>query len=299
MIEHQFALENATVDPIRLTGAMAMKTCCSNVGDLPEEIPAGGSASIPIQFRPGQQAGKRRVEFLVMAEAGGVSLVYELALHVNLLPDLQVLEDANQSLVTYEGRSATERLDVLFRHRDDSGLAAPSSVEAIAPLSAAFVGEPRETPEQDGVTAVRKTIEVALPASGSTGFHAGTLVFHWPDGSEREIELSWRVRSSVEVQPSTLILDRRDRPGRKAITIVSRDGSFRIVGVDNPFSPEPVDLPEGAAASHSVSLVLDAATPREGDEVITIETDHPDHPILTVGVFDLAGVNEEGHDEAR
>jgi len=301
-IHHEFVVRNPLDDELLITNALARKPCCSQVGSVPESIPPKAAILVPVLFRPAEQSGRRRVQYQLVAESEDATLQYLLSLHVNLVPEFQVQSIENGSFSTIVGRTTVCRFAIDFHSLGhDEEAFAPDRVEAVPPLAAVFVGNDDIVSKEGGVVAVRKTIEVELPAVESTGFRSGTLVFHGPGERKRELEIRWNARASLDVQPTMLLFRGAERPNAPTIFLQSNTEPFRILAVANPFGETRVAQTEEPKKLHVLPIALDRPPGPNDSQSIVIETDHPDHPNVTIGVMDLSQ-NEPpggGHDEGE
>ena len=183
-LRHEFAFSNPGDRPIHLLGATALTPCCSAIGPLPESIPPGGTAKLPMVFEPGVQGGRKRVEFVVRTDdPGRPDRVFAAVASLIASIDIEVLKDSDRSLLI--GQGGDQRYTVTCRRLGARGLAMPDDVEATPPLDARFDGPTREHRGAGDLIETRRDVIVRIPATAEVGAHRGELRLHWSEGPTR------------------------------------------------------------------------------------------------------------------
>lgn len=314
-IRHAFRIENPTDRPWKVVGAEALTPCCSAIGALPESIPPGGSAEVPVLFKPGHQNGRKRVEFVVRTDDPDRPL-HRFALVASLISELEVVPyDDNPATLPLNapGRHRytilTRRVPTALTHliprqargggnahpstdsppRTDEGRRAPTDLTVTPPLTGRFLGPPTERLLDDGTLESAREFEVELPPSAEVGARRGEVILTWADGRDRTHLIAWQVTPRLRASPSGLVLRPKGsgEVERVTITIRSDDHPFRITDISGPVlrSPSPA-LPSEPRRVHTLELVLgSAAIGVDGIKDISLSTDHPDQPQVVVSVL--------------
>ena len=284
-IRHEFTLTNPTDRPVRLLRATAFTPCCSAVGPLPRSIPPGGTVKVPVVYRPGLQSGPRRVAFSV--ETDGLNRpAHWLALTARLFPEWAIIpSDENpRSFPLGSGGKFTFR--IVCRARGGEGLTLPTTIEAAEPLQLAPPGATRVTEQEGGLDETDRTIEVLVPPGAAIGLNRGVLSFRWSDGRTSNHEVVWEVIPRLQAFPSVLVFKSTDVPTTASVRVVSDGRPFRILKVTGALLGDGLAIPAGSSRRHGLLLPIEPSRTTgsaQGDD-ITITTDHPDQPVVTVGV---------------
>jgi hypothetical protein len=225
--------------------------------------------------------------------------VWSFALRANLVPAWQVesLGVARQSLLL--GQSGEQTLRITARRKSDRGRGLPQSVSATPPLTAVFKGEPSESIGAGGLTEATQDVVVKIPSGKNAGPGRGDIFFQWADNRIETNTIGWEVRPRLKVSPSGLVLGANAQPTSKKVVVTSDGRPFRLKRVRGPALAEHAEVPQGTAIVHELSLLVGtSSSPLAGATDITIETDHPDQPIVSVSVLVVpsAPVHAEGRD---
>ncbi len=68
-LRHTFVLANPWDRDVRILQASALSPCCSTIDPTATMIPRHSNLPVPVTFRPGFQAGRRRIDFLIATDA--------------------------------------------------------------------------------------------------------------------------------------------------------------------------------------------------------------------------------------
>jgi len=294
ILRHRFEFTNSTKRAIRLTGATATTPCCSQMGPIPEgPIAPGGLCAIPVALKAvAEQRDKRLVGFLIQTDSKDRPAV-TYALRATLYPAWETHLLAESSRTLPIGRAGHQVVRITCARVAGEGDTPPTQVAINPPLTARFLGEPREQPESDGVTMIARDVEIALPSSSEIGTRQGTVLFRWPDGRTREQIVLWEVVSPLRASPSRLILRKAERDVSHTVVIRSFDDRpFRIRGVEPGDFVSRCQFSHEAGSTQTVKLQIDPdRAAREKDAEIVIRTDRGDQPAVSLRIVILpAGV---------
>jgi hypothetical protein len=286
-LRHEYTLRNPGDTPLRILGAEALTPCCSAVekDKLPEAVPPGGEAKVPVVFRPGHQSGRKQVQFAVKIgdERNPVRL---FTLRASLLSEIEIelLPGSATSLLL--GQSGKQSLRVTCRRIGDDGRAAPESVKASPGLSASFMGDVQEQAHPDGLIEATRELEVTLPAAQETGFNAAEVILTWADGCTRPQRVNWRVRPCIEAIPSALLLKPTAKRESHAIRLWSVDKPFRVLAVSGGMLAERCTVPGEARGTHELLISVGRSVSVAGEaKDLVIHTDHPRQSIVILSVL--------------
>ena len=281
-LDHAFVFENGTDRPVRLLGAEALTPCCSAVGPIPESVPPGGSAAIPVQLRVGLASGLKDVKFVLQTDDPAHPLRW-MALHADLLAEFEMIEDpANKDRLKL-GETARNSYR-LIRRQDSEAEGGPPSRISIEPASFALIPtDPGESRTDCGILESSNRYAMDLTAD-SLGLKQVSARFQWPDGREWTHSISWTVEPLLIATPPGLSLT-RSAP-RKAVQIQSTDRPFRILAIRGEGCHVDLALPSRASSHHILTFEIDPDTEPSGAiGEIVVETDHPDQPRVLLGSF--------------
>ena len=278
-LHHKFVLRNPTSSRIRVLNATPMTPCCSAVGPIPEFIPPGGTATVPASLKPGFEAGRKRVRFVVKTDEPQRPILV-LALTAAVATEIDITgEDARPSLLM--GRSGNRTLRVTCRRIGDVGRRAPESVKATGPITASFAGSLETRGAPGGLIEETRVLSVAFPASSEPQAKHAEIRLRWADGFEKSHVIAWRVDPHIRAVPPGFVLNPGSEHVTKTLHLRSADRPFRIIKITGPSLAEnPNTAPSDSSTSHKVSLILNAAGAGASD--IQFITDHPDQPAVTV-----------------
>ena len=232
-IRHEFHLSNPTDRPVRLTGGFASTPCCSEIGPLPAVVPPGGSAIVPVFFRPGNQSGNKRVEFTVTTDRP-VTPKIELSLTVPLMAGWEVASVGEAIRTVRMGSTTTQTFRVTCRSKGADGQGAPSEVRIAGPFSCGFTTDLQRQEKGDGIIEESRDVEVSLADTTKAGHRSAELVFAWPDGATKAWPVHWEVIPHVRVAPATLIVASDRSPSVATIEVASEGPPIRILRVTGP-----------------------------------------------------------------
>ena len=293
-LEHRFKLANPGPRPLRLLKSEASTPCCSEIGPLPELIPPGGSAEIPVLFRPGFGTGPKRVGFAVATDRQSEPVI-SFSLAATFLSALEVEFDDPQSVTLPCGQPGKREILVTCRRKGSLGFGAPTSLGTYPPLPARFLSEPSESRQGD-VFEVRRRAEIVLPASSEPGLKKVELRLGWggpgPDDSR---PLIWTVSPVLLATPPAIVLsDKASEDTSREIVVRATTGEFRVLAVRGKALAPGLRLPEGKAAVHRLKLTFDRSVVGISD--IRVTTDHPDQPVVKFGVLVPSSSKTSGDD---
>ena len=137
-------------------------------------IPAGGSAEVVVQLRPGsQESGLKRVGFVIPTDREAEGAI-GLTLAATRVSSLQV-EFAEDATSLAAGKAGSLKGRVTCRSQGAAGLDAPSSVLILPPATVQFLGPESETPLADGIRQTVREFEVQFPPSREPGTKTADL----------------------------------------------------------------------------------------------------------------------------
>jgi hypothetical protein len=292
-LRHEFSLRNPGDTPLRILGAEALTPCCSAVDKdkLPEAVPPGGEAKVPVVFRPGHQSGRKQVQFAVKTddESNPVRL---FSLRASLLSQLEVELLPRSDTTLLLGQSGKQRLRVTCRRIGDGGLAAPESVKASPGLSASFTGDVQEQAHPDGLIETTRELEVSLPLANETGWKAADVILRWPSRMERGQRVSWQVKPCIEAFPAGIVLKESNEAHEQTIRLISNDRPFRVLEVDGAKILEEKS-PGSTALVHELLIEIDGAKyPDNRAKNLLFHTDHSQQPSVQLPLLRLGGARD-------
>ena len=290
-ISHVFRLDNPTSRPIRILQARARDPGCSSIDHVPETIPPKGHAELKVSVRAEREPLIKRLVFLVETDCAQGPL-WTLDLDVEFMAEVQIvprIED-EMGMPLPMDTEGSQRFSVLCRRRGDEGLGPPIAVESSEPIQARFLGPATVRTEDGEWIESTRIVEVTLPASSQGGTHRGAFELRWPDGRTSVQPLRWDVRPSLYFSsPGEFRLRTGDPQQILDVSLQSDDHPFRILRVEGEMLAGPVDgVPsERTRSSQRLQLPIDASrlgVGRATTSEITITTDHPRQPSITMSV---------------
>lgn len=285
LLQHKFVLENPTDRPIRLEASAALTPCCSTIGPAPETIPAHGSIQVPVSFRPGRQADRKRVEFLIRTDEE-LSPIWRVAVVASVVHELATRVERESDLELPVGRTGRQIPTIACRRLGDAGRGEPVSVQAFESLAAGFVGSAETLKLPGGIIETTRRVEVTLPASSRDGNSRGQVTFRWENGQSWDCPVTWRVRPLISALPAGISL----KPGGQSswtVLLRATDRPFRVCGVDGPACLDSWERTSAETATlHTVILRFDPDKARPGEVAnIRFLTDEPDQTEVLVSVL--------------
>lgn len=282
-LRHEFVLKNPTDRPIALRGMESRTPCCSSIGPpSATRIPAGGSVTVPVEFRIAPGTGRKRVEFVVATDYGPKA-TWGLAVEADLYGEIDVGTAAPVTLSP--GRSGVVLLDVTCHRLAGEGRGPPESAAVEAPLTATMSVWPDDgVPAVPGLERSSRRIEVGVPGALEPGRKVANVVLRWADGGERRVPITWTVTPTVRVSPEAVTIRAGDPPAARTF-LVRADRAIRVLGIEGPaLACAPAELTGPRAMQR---LEVELAAPAAGASDLKITTDHPDQPAATVSVLVL------------
>ncbi len=283
-IHHEFRLRNSTDRPIRLVNAVVTTPCCSSIGPIPKSIPAHGEAGVPVEFRPGFQSGRKRLQFVAATDREDCRRI-EMSLTADLRPSWEVAPIGEPSLRVVVGSPSIHSYRIITRQKDAGGLPPPSGLDVGAPFTARFVGEPAERRLPGEIVEAERTIQVESPAIQEPGVASADLRLTWTGGTSHTHPIRWEITPLVRVAPLTLVVRSGESAHRASVTIHSVDRPIRILGVSGSVLAKPVEPTRDSALVHRLDLTIDAARGREDGSEVEVMTDHPAQSRLKLKVL--------------
>lgn len=271
-LRHVFVLRNPGNAPLLISGAHA--SCGCTVAALKSKsIAPGGTGEIDATFDTHNRVGPSRTTITVDSNAAGQANVM-LTLTANV-ERLLALESGYLRVATEYGVPHAEKvwltgkllnaatpkvLKLESQRRADS----PVDVDKDPILNALSV-HPIE--EQAG-GAVKKGLELALKGDKVTsGSGKVTLATGLPKPENLELNLTWAVTSTLQVEPDSLRFDAGQQGQERVLRVGSKKPNFRLLRVrvlDGPFSAA-IERPESSAV-FKVKVTWKGSTPGKHGE---------------------------------
>ncbi len=284
-LRHEFPLANRSDRPLRIRGAKVNVPCCSSVGKLPETVPPGGVATIPVFFKAGHAAERKRVSFDIGTDSPSRP-VRTLTLTAEFFPDWEVEEIGPSSGALGIGQASKRRLKITCRRKGGEGRRLAPEVTSSPNLRIGPTAEEGEFEGSNGVIEATKEFEVVLAGQAVPGPQLGTIAFRWPDGSMKSHEVRWEVNPSLRLSPPAFALPASDQSSTIAVVIRSDGRPFRVIAASGSLLNGAPRLPDDAKQVHHLALNLDTTkTAPDGKNEVKVVTDHPDQPTLVLPVL--------------
>jgi hypothetical protein len=284
-LEHRFTLSNPTGRAIRLARATSSTPCCSAISPLPRSVPAGGRVQVPIVLRTRNRTGPLRVIFEVESDSPD-RIVWRFIVSARLIPSWEIRASEECIATLPLGQAGNQIYRVCCRRKGAEGCGPPERLKADAPLKADFTGPVAETRFPDGIIETTRDVVVTLPKSLKAGSQRHELFFHWANGETQRQIISWEVAPCVTVTPMGFVLRPSKEPFALALTVSSEERPIRILEVSGPLLAKAFKCPSDAKRVHLLCPLvdtskIDAMTVPD----ISITTDHPDQPVVSVPVL--------------
>lgn len=171
-LRHEFALANNSDRPLHLLQAETSTPCCSAIGPLSDVIPAHGVVKVAAIFKPGFQAGRRRVEFTIRTDRPDRPFL-SLALLATLTSEFEVRHLDGSDASVPMGRTGRQLFAVVCRRIGDQGRGVPENLVASEPIIASFVGPIEETRHPHGLIEATRTVQAICPPRRRRARNAG------------------------------------------------------------------------------------------------------------------------------
>ena len=298
-LTHTFTLENPTKTTVRLLKAVALKPCCSAVGAIQDSIPPGGSAQVPVRYKPGYQGGLDHVSFEVETDSATWP-VLRLSLTARLYLDWEIQPVATESYSVPIGRMGQQTLRVTCRRGREEGLALPDEVVTAKPLSAHWSEEVVRTEPSDGLVEASRELRLTLPASATTGPQRGELSFQWASGLKKLYTVGWMVSPLIRASPPGLVLEQADGDASRTVRLVSAKRPFRVKSVTCPLLAKGVELPSEPRREHLLRIDLSTRKLAPGKvSSLEIRTDDPDQPQLVLSILVVPPTEQDSSHESK
>ncbi len=283
VLEHRFRIENPSPNPLRLVKAEAYTPCCSAVGKLPDAIPANGSAEVAVQFRPGYEAGSKRVEFAIRTDRETSPLI-GLSISAMMTSALEVESTDKGGIELPCGKPGTRKLTVTCRRKEKEGLDAPTSLITAEPLKARFLGEIRQE-IRDGIVETKREIEIDLPAANEPGIKSADLIIRWgKSGRDDRRPIVWVVKPALKATPTAIILEAGTTGlSIQEVIVESTGAEFRVLAVRGKALGIGFQPPIEKAQMHRLKIPIDPSAIGISD--LNIVIDHPDQATIKVSIL--------------
>jgi hypothetical protein len=283
-LRHEFTVENTSDRPLRFLAARALTPCCSAIGPLPDSIPPGGAAALPVSLKVGNRAERKQVRFEV-GVATDVECLQSYDLAAEILPEVEfhAVEGPPELSIHQGGRQVFR---IVSRKIGAEGRGVATAVEASPPSLARFLGEPTLRKLAGGVTEAVQVVEVTAEGSEVVGDRRDLVKVRWDGAVVEPYPVVWRIRPRVVAVPAGLILDDVGPGVTRSILLKATDRPFRVLGVKNPLARDrPGTWRSEPATTHRVEFDFDRDEAPSGVSTLTITTDHPDQPEIALSVF--------------
>ncbi len=293
-LRHEFAFPNRSAVPIRILKLDALTPCCSDV-EMPAgaAIEPGGTGKVSVSFRPGWQSGRKRVEFRAVTDS---VLVPDLlfALDVVLVPEWEIQSVETSGRQIPVGGAATQTFRVISRRAAPGGRPSPDRLSSSPAVEARFLGPPQDRARADGIHESVREIEVAIRPVRDVGLHEEQVAIVWPDGDRKSFLVAYETTARLRISPASYVLSRSEGATTRSAVLTSTDRPFRVLRARGAMLQGPGSIPTRAELRHVVTLAIDpgrASGPGVSD--VTIETDHPDQPEITLSLVVTPGPGKD------
>ncbi len=288
ILKHDFELVNRLDHPIRVVSATALTPCCSAVGAISKEaIGPGQSLVIPVSLKavPITKPERKRVQFVIESD-DREHATFQYVLSASFYPEFEI-RPLGGPRVLRSGKPGRWEFEAVARRVGAGEAILPDRVKAESPLIARFSGESRRQADPDGLVAVTRTIEILAPASTELGSHVTSVVFQGGADGERRHLIVWSVEPALRVTPKSLVLKRDERGVSQTLVVHSADRPIRILGVEPADLLSRVEFGKDPKTAQSIRLTVDRDRARDREFTLTIRTDHPDQPTLSLRIMFL------------
>lgn len=286
-LSHRFQVENGGDHDLRLTGALAMSPCCSSIGPLPQgPIRPGAVASVPVTFRTGGESGNRRLEFFIQTDSPNTPTI-PLILTAACFDDWDITPVEGGRFTLKPGQAGRRTYEVISRRRDVEGTL-PRLVNFDPAIRPVLDQGGLEKITAQGFVEVARRLVVYLPAMTGPGLKRAQVGVEAGNAGVRTFDVELSVTPCLTAVPSGLVIERGAGPAARTIVLRSDERPFRLVGMSGPHLAGGVALPTKSAIQHRIDLRFEVGGARDREAfTVAIETDHPDQPVVNVGVLVL------------
>ncbi len=263
-------------------------TCGCTVADYDKEIAPGETGAIRAKLDTARFNGPISKSILVLTNDPETTTM-TLVMKADVQPIVEVLPRPLIRLNAIQGEPATERLVVVSSRLEDFEV---TGVTPSVPYLETSVRKLAKDERVDGKADDQYEVRVSLKESAPVGPLNATLKIE-TDSSEAksiEVKLFGVVRALIHVTPSEVrfgSVEAKVKPGRNIIVVNNRaDRPMQVtaVDVDNPaFEAAMYSIQDGKRYQITVTVNGDAE-PGAQEGTLSITTDDPERPVLTVPV---------------
>jgi hypothetical protein len=287
VIRHSFPIRNDGPGPMRVLSASAQQPCCTSILDVPHAIRPGESDDLEVEFRPGVNAGLRRVDFVVRTDRQPSSAgVFSLA--ANLLPEFEARETEFSTGRLALGEELTRSFVITARRHEGRGTGRPVGLSCPAGVTAEFGDEIKQQEAKAGWLVFTRPLDVRIGPARELGLQAAGVRVFFEDASSREIPIRWEVVPRITALPAAIIIP----AGAPALTscsvqVVSPRAAIRVIGW-RPQRGVSLETPLPTEPDRHQALNLRIYTEEVGASGpfdVVFNTDDPWQPELVVSVF--------------
>jgi hypothetical protein len=280
-LRHEFSIANESDRPLRVLKAATSMPCCSGVGRLPKVIPPGGRSIVPVIIKTENKAGLLQIACRIETDSP-TAPVRRFSVSVQLIPVWEVSAESGPVRVLPIGRPGKFTYRISCRRMGPDGTGLPDTVTTSGPIRVTLAEPAAESTRTRGVIETTRELDTELKPSPRAGFQRGEIVFRWADGRTRTQFVGWEVTPHIRVTPPGLVLSQSKSPIHCRLAVTSDDRPIRIIKVAGPFS-SPFTAPSQSRLTHSLLIEADPSRVGPGGLTdITITTDHPDQPSVSV-----------------
>ena len=295
VIETNFTIQNEGSGTLQIKAVRP--TCGCTVADYDKEIPAGGSGKIHATVDTKAFRGPITKSILVYTNDPETPTT-RLVIKAEVVPYVEVLPRPLVRFSATAGQPLDKKVTVVGREGQEFEI---TGVESSVPyLTASFRKlEGEELLEGRGPSQYEVMIHLGPDAPVGPVSAEVTVKTTHPKAASVPVRVFGVVRAQVQVTPAQLqfgAVDPADSPGRNVMVINNRSErklEVKEATIDDPaFAVEVRPLAEGRRYQVTVVVERDAK-PGPHAATLTIVTDDPDHPRITVPV--AANVRPRGN----
>ena len=292
-LPHVYTIANRSDSPWRLVRAVNQKSCCGDVEFTPTVLQPGESAELLVTLRLGKTFGTVLHRATVETDDSRAPAL-EFITTAEVYPAVRFEELATEGghRPTFPGDSARRVIRAVSYGTSEIGPLDLDDASIIATSPAAWLAPSRIQERAAGLLERSREIELTWMAEGEPGVRDEVLRLVAESGEPiAQHPLTWEVAAAIQATPASLLFTSGSTKSMK-LMLRSQDGQgFRITGIDSG----PLDLSTAIASPETALLHLVTMSPNAttGPEAqagrVTIQTDHPAEPTVTLPVFIPAG----------
>lgn len=263
-------------------------TCGCTVADYDKEIAPGATGGIRATLDTERFSGPISKSILVLTNDPATTTM-TLVMKANVQPFVEVLPRPLIRLNAIQGENVTEKVVVVSSRLKGFEV---TKVTSNVPYLSTDVRKLDEAERVEGKTEDQYEIAVSLKDSAPIGPLNASLTIETdnPKAKRIEVRLFGVVRALIHVTPTEVkfgSVEARVKPGRNVIVVnnrVKEQMTVTAVDVDNPaFESQMYTIEEGKRYQVTVT-VSPEAEPGMQSGTLSITTDDPERPVLTVPV---------------